>query len=429
MLKTSFSAIQWVAFMIASSVVAPIAIADIFHLQPVETTLFVQRTIFVLGISSILQGLFGHRQPINEGPAGLWWSVFAIYAGFIGTIYSSGDEALRTLEGGMLVSAVVFIILAVFGLIEKLKNLFTPTATFVYLILLILQLSGSFIKGMLGLSNEHPHVQPMVLLGSTVIVILTFFLGSVKIKWINQYSILSGLAIGWLLFIILGLAPPVSKASHPIMAMPEIFPFGFPKMDSGMFATAAFTALLLTTNMIASVRVMEEAQQKLTGKLPTPDYKRAGIVSGVNQAAGGLFGAVGPVPISGAAGFVSATNMPSIKPFIFGSILITILSLFPKVMDIMASIPAPAGYAVTFVIFSRMVGMAFSEFEKETDKPLAKLTAGVSLMIGVGAMFIPPEATKGLPIIFASLLNNGLILGTLAAILTEQFIRIKQRNT
>ena len=33
-------------------------------------------------------------------------------------------------------------------------------------------------------------------------------------------------------------------------------------------------------------------------------YKQAGFISGINQLAGGLFSSIGPVPISGAAGFL-----------------------------------------------------------------------------------------------------------------------------
>ena len=119
--------------MIAGSIAAPIAIADIYHLSPVETSAFVERTIFVLGIAGLLQGIIGHRLPINEGPAGLWWGVFTIYAGFVGTLYTSNIETLRELSGGMLLSGVFFFYFSAFGLIQKLAKLFTPSITlFIY---------------------------------------------------------------------------------------------------------------------------------------------------------------------------------------------------------------------------------------------------------------------------------------------------------
>lgn len=144
--------------MIAGSIVAPIAIADLFGLSGVETTGLVQRTMFVLGAACLLQAIFGHRLPINEGPAGLWWGVFAIYAGLSSTLFSSQTETLRGLEGAMIVSGFVFILLSLFKLIQKLAKFFTPVVLGIYLLLLVIQLSGSFINGMLGVGYRQPGV-------------------------------------------------------------------------------------------------------------------------------------------------------------------------------------------------------------------------------------------------------------------------------
>ncbi|MFK4997953.1 purine/pyrimidine permease [Bacillus sp. N9] len=138
------SGLQWMLFMIAGAIAAPIAIADLFQLSPVETAGLMQRTIFILGIAGILQGFFGHKLPIHEGPAGLWWGIFTIYASLVSVLYSSNIVALQTLSGGMIISGLFFIVLTLLNLVDKIARLFTPTITFVYLFLLIFQLSGSF---------------------------------------------------------------------------------------------------------------------------------------------------------------------------------------------------------------------------------------------------------------------------------------------
>ena len=79
-MRQGIAGFQWMAFMVAGSIVAPIAIANLFGLSPEESAGFVQRTMFILGAAGLLQGLFGHRLPINEGPAGLWWA-FVLYGG------------------------------------------------------------------------------------------------------------------------------------------------------------------------------------------------------------------------------------------------------------------------------------------------------------------------------------------------------------
>lgn len=143
-MRTSLSALQWMAFMVAGSIVAPIAIADLYQLNAIETAGLVQRTMFVLGVSSLLQALIGHRMPINEGPAGLWWGVFALYAGLSPTLFSSRFETLQALGGAMIISGIAFFLLSLFKLIEKLASLFTPVVSAIYLLLLVFQLSGPF---------------------------------------------------------------------------------------------------------------------------------------------------------------------------------------------------------------------------------------------------------------------------------------------
>ncbi|MFI8687193.1 purine/pyrimidine permease [Rossellomorea sp. NPDC077527] len=420
------SALQWVAFMVAGSIAAPIAIADLFQLSTADTAGFIQRTIFVLGAASLIQALFGHKLPINEGPAGLWWGVFAIYAGFAGTLYSSHKEVLSVLQGGMIVSGVIFFILSATGLLKKLSSLFTPAITFVYLMLLILQLSGSFIKGMFGIQHEGQSMEPLILLGSVLTILAALYFSNHKRKWIQQYSIILAMITGWLIFIIMGLGKSAS-VSDSWFSLPHVFVFGAPVFDTGVIVTSVFITFLLTTNMIASIRVMEELL-KAKGQPTYERYTKSGFASGLNQLLGGVFSAIGSVPISGSAGFVAATKMYSIIPFIIGSGIIMVISLIPKIMNIFASLPAPVGYAVTTVIFIKMVGLALSEYRKEEDVERIHFVAGISLIVGVGAMFVPATAFKEMPVVIASILNNGLILGTITGILVEQFILKKHRT-
>ncbi|MGF2615978.1 purine permease [Rossellomorea vietnamensis] len=420
-MKIFLTGLQWMAFMVAGSIAAPIAIADLFNLPASETAGFIQRTMFVLGAAGVLQALIGHRMPINEGPAGLWWGVFAIYAGFVGTIYGTGGEVLQLLQGGMLVSGLFFFIFAVTGGLSKLTKLFTPTITFIYLLLLIFQLSGSFIKGMLGLSGEQPTIDLTILAGSLFTFFLTLYLSNHKVSWIKRYSIIFSLIIGWLVFILIGKTGSVPEKTGEIVSLPGIFVFGLPKFDLGIIITSFFITLLLITNMIASIRVMEEVMNRNNMKLHKR-YNSAGTVSGINQVLGGLFSAVGSVPISGAAGFVSATGILSIVPFVIGASLVVVISLFPDIMNILATLPAPVGYAVTYVIFINMVGLALGEYKKEENSERSNFAAGVALIAGVGLMFVPPTAFEGVPAVAASILNNGLIIGTIAAIVVEQVL-------
>ena len=428
MVKNLFGGLQWAVFMLASSIAAPIAIANVFGMDTADTASFVQRTIFVLGIAVLLQAFIGHKMPINEGPAGLWWGIYIVYAGLIGSLYATAQDSLQALQSGMLYSGVLFIIFAYTGLVGKMRRLFTPTITFVYLLLLVLQISESIMSGLFGIVSPGEPVDLPVFAAGVAVVVATFYFMGNKTPWINRYSVLFAIASGWLLFLAIGKTETAAFNADIFLSFPEMLVFGPLVWDSGMFVTSLFLTLLLIANMMASMRVMEFLLKNEFGISHPDRVKQGSIASGLNHIISGLFSSIGPVPISGAAGFVSATRTPSLKPFIVGGLLVVIISLFPNVMALLAALPAPVAYAVIFAIFTKMVEMAFKELEEEADRMQAYRVSAFGLMIGVGIMFVPQESMAELPGVLASTLSNGLITGTIVAVIIEQALIWKKKK-
>ncbi len=148
-------------------------------------------------------------------------------------------------------------------------------------------------------------------------------------------------------------------------------------------------------------------------------FKQAGIITGINQLLGGLFSAIGPVAISGSAGFIATTNIYKRLPFILGSSFIIVVSIFPKITSFFAAIPVAVGYAAIYPVFASMIGLAFREYETVQDKERLFKVAGLSIFTGIGVMFVPAGAYSTLPPFLASFLSNGLVLGAVMAILLE----------
>jgi len=424
-MKVILSGLQWMIFMLAGAIAAPIAIADLYNLTPIETSGLIQSTIITLGIAGFLQGLIGHKLPIHEGPAGLWWSIFTIYASLVGVLYTSHVAALQALCGGMMISGILFILLSALKLMDKIARLFTPTITFIYLLLLIFQLSGSFMKGMMGISSSHATVNVKVFLLSTIVICITFWLGNSRYAMLRQFSIIISIVIGWLLFVIFCQTSVISQVDT-LVKLPELFPFGWPSFDSGTITTAFLLTLLLIFNAIASIRLMETVV-KQKQSIDENRYLRAGFMSGITQLICGGLGAIGSVPISGAAGYVEQTGMKERRSFLIGCCFVICISLLPPFMHILAGIPAPIGYAVTFVIFVKMVGIALKELKTVTHEERTYVVSGVSLLVGVGLMFIPSSATIQLSPVVIAILNNGLICGSLLAIILEQGLIWKEK--
>ncbi|ABS24100.1 Xanthine/uracil/vitamin C permease [Bacillus cytotoxicus NVH 391-98] len=425
-MKTFLSALQWALFILAGSLIVPISVATSYGLGGTEAIAFIQRTLFVLGFAGLLQALFGHKLPIQEGPAGLWWGVFSLYASLGIVLFGSNIETLRVLQYAFLLSGMICIILSVFGLIDKLVHYFTPTVIGTYLFLLVAQLSGAFLKGMFGLDGSHTKVQINVFILSLVVIVLSFFI--MKLPIIGQYSVLFSIVFGWVLFACFGLSNPIPPVTE-IIQLPSIFVFGSPRIEWNMAITVLFVTLLLLTNMLASIRVVQKVVSQYEENAVQNRFKQAGIITGINQLLGGLFSSVGPVAISGSAGFIATTNIYKRIPFILGSSFIILISIFPKITSFFAAIPIAVGYAAIYPVFASMIGLAFREYDSVQNKERLFRVAGLSLFTGIGVMFVPPEAFSVLPPVFASFFSNGLVLGSVMAILLEVlFSRSKDKQ-
>ncbi|EIT86338.1 hypothetical protein A374_05221 [Fictibacillus macauensis ZFHKF-1] len=427
-MKVVFSSFQWLVFILAGSIVAPISIGAAFHLSPLATAELLQRTFFIIGISGLLQVMFGHRLPITEGPAGLWWGVFIVYSGLITAGSLSGFDVLHQLEMGMLLCGLLFIFLGLMRWIGHIKKLFTPLVTGTYLMLLVAQLSGSFIKGMLGIGYFSSHVNGKIALISIGILLLSVTLSFSNNRHLKSYSILISLGVGWLVFSLFHLTKPLT-ASTQWMTLPTFFSWGMPHFSGGVVITSIMIGFLLLANMVASVNVVDTLYKKANQPHKNVNYNVTTTVMGITTVFAGIFSAIACVPISGTAGFILTTKMYQRLPYILGCALLVFISFFPPLTFFFASIPAPVGYATIFIPFSGMIGLALKEYRSVPFNDNTLFIIATSLMIGLGCSFIPTNALVALPSIFKTVLNNGLIVGMLMCILLEQGMKLKQTKT
>lgn len=424
-MKKIISSLQWMIFILMGSIVIPIAVASSFNLSQVDTMNFVSRTLLVLGVGGILQVLFGHRLPIQEGPAGVWWGVFTLYAGIGPIMFGSPTETLRVLSFSFILSGLIFILFSVLGLVGKIAKLFTPNVMGIYLILLVVQLSGTFITSLVGITAEHPTIDFKTLILSLITIGIAFI--CMNIKSLKMYSTLISVVVGWTLFKLFNLAPSIVEVEK-LIEFPKFFAFGTPKIEGSMIASTIFLTLLLLTNLLASVRAVELTFKKM-GLEPEDNIKQASFTSGIIHILAGLFSSIPAVPISGSAAFIEQTNDTKKEPFIIGNALIILISLSPLLTSFFAALPTAVGYAALVPTFGfGTVAIGMEQIKNGATSKKANFTIAVSWFVGIGLMFLPKTAFEGLPPLFTSIFSNGLIVGTLIAIILDQLDQRQQRK-
>ncbi|MCD5325991.1 MULTISPECIES: purine/pyrimidine permease [Pontibacillus] len=415
---------QWFVFLLASSVAMPIVIGSIYQLDFIEISGLMQRTFFTVGIASLLQALFGHKLPIFEGPAGIWVSIFSVMA--ITGIQAGGTYkgTLQTLEATMIVTGIFLFLFGAFKISQKILPIFTPLVTGTFFLLLTVQLSGTFLKGMLGLQGEASVIQGE----QSLLAFLTFFivlgLSTFARGWLSSYAVFIGIIIGWIAFRIV-VGGQGEQASVSLFAAPEWFAFGAPAFDFSIIPIAFITAIISISNIVASIVAVKQTlgmKQEDHGE----EVNKGTAFSGINHGIAGVFASVANVPLATSAGFIALTGQKRKQPFIYATILLIIIAFFPPIVAFISSIPAPIANAALMASFVQLVGLALNNVTMQPLDSRKSTIVGVAYLFGMATMFLPAEVFSDLPALAQNLMSNGLLIGTGLVILFEQAWKVKE---
>lgn len=413
------STFQWFVFLLANAIALPVVIGSVFHLSGAEISALMQRTFLIVGISSFLQGWIGHRYPIADGPAGSWVSVFVVLASVSGQQGQDSHEALQLLEGALLAAGCLLLLLGLTRLVDRLLFLFTPLVTGAFLFMLALQLSGVFLKGMLGVETTGGHLQPTTALLSCGVFVLVILLSTKGRGWMKSYAVLIGILVGWLLYALLGTSTSALATPSSLFQLPALFAWGLPKLNVGMMITTLLFTLILISNTMAAVSAVSQVMP------PAPlqharAMTRGTWMGGVSHVLAALFSSIGIVPLPVSAGFIRLTDQTRKRPFLLAALLLSGISFLPAVVSFLALLPIPIASAVLLASFVQMVGIAFQSFLRVELNQRRLTILGIAMLVGLGLMSLPTTTFQGFPSALQDVLSNGLLVGTLIAILLEQ---------
>ncbi|HOV79683.1 MAG TPA: purine/pyrimidine permease [Bacillota bacterium] len=416
--RTLFYSVQWLAFTLANSAVVPVVVGNALGLDQAGIAELAQRTFFFQALASLLQVTFGHRLPIIEGPSGMWWGIFITLAAMSPGLGKPLGVLRTDLELGVLAAGIVLAATGSAGLVGRALKLFTPAVTGSVLLLLGIQLSGTFVKGMLGIGS-HGTVDLKSSLVSLFVVAVVVLI-SLKAKgFLKSVAILIGTGAGWIAAYAAGIASGVNWTHQAAAALPRLFAWGPPTFDPGILLTSVLTGLLVLSNLVASILAMERV---LETELPKKTYDRGVALTGLSDVLAGLGATVGFVPYSAGAGMVSLTRVAARLPFVLFALALMILGLLPPVGAFMASIPEPVGYSVLLASFCQMVGFGLKDYARLKFEGRDYFVVGFPVLFGTGVMFLPPGAFEGVPALGRYVLGNGFICGMLLCMVLDHVI-------
>jgi xanthine/uracil permease len=236
---------------------------------------------------------------------------------------------------------------------------------------------------------------------------------------ISNFAILTGIIVGWIAFVLFfpSHAATLAPAGNALFT---ILPWGGIAFNVGLLITVVLTGLISLSNTFAA---LEGAKTLFEKNVSATQYRRSLIVTGLSSLVSGLFGIVPYAPYVSSFGFLRTTRIFNRAPFLLGAVLFILLGLIPALSQLFASLPVSVGDAVLFVAYLQLFGSGLSQLEgmKFTFKTIYRVALPV--LLGLSLMLVPSTAFSTIPDIVRSLVQNGLVMGILVAMILQFTIR------
>lgn len=418
-IQTAFASLQWFIFLFANTIVVPISVGTAFTLDAPMIAELIRNSLVLTGLACVLQGTIGHRFPLMEGHSGLIWGLVLNLCFASSALGMSLVEIGGGIASGMILSGAVVMILAAFRLLKFMEKLFTPMVMSVFLFLLTIQLITIFFDGMFKLDEDGSVVWPETAFASAVAA----FVALIKIKGserVSNFSILIGIAVGWLLHIVLFPSEvPLAADAGASASRLTLFPLGEPNMNVPIIVVTFVATFINLSNTITAT----QTAGKLYNEEMTPGrMRRSYMLNGVYSMLGGSLGLVQYAPFVSTIGFLQSTRIFDRKPFLIGGALLSGIGLLPSLSGLLATMPVTVGNAVLLVAYFQLLGTSLNSIRGYTFNSVTIHRLAIPVLVGVGVMFVDPSYFNGVPALIQPLLANGFIVGVLLSILLELLI-------
>lgn len=399
--------IQWFILSVA------VVITSVFVAQgtDAEKLFYAQKLFGVMGITGLIQILWGHRLPLVVGPAAV------LLVGVLSSLGAgAGSNAIYTsiALGGVLVALLTF-----GNVMSMVQRLFTPRIVIVILMLIAFTLTP-VIKGLVFPANashaEHSFGLVFALLGCVAMVIMNRCLKGVAKSLVIPIALLLGSVLYYTLF------PMPEYVESDISAKGMII--GDAEFDASLIIAFVICYIALLINDIGSI----ESLGAMLGAEDMPRRLKRGVrITGAMNIVAGALGVLGPVNYSMSPGVVASTGCASRYALLPATILLMLCALSPQLIWVLTAIPSPVIGVILLFLMGTQLAASFEMLHSTASvKSFSDgMTIGLPLMLAMLFQLMP----RGIvPAIIEPLVCNGFAMGVISVIVMEHVINRERRN-
>ncbi|NJE42308.1 uracil-xanthine permease family protein [Thermococcus sp. GR6] len=404
--------LQHVLAMFGATVTVPLVVGGAIGLSGDQVALMIQAVLLAMGIATLLQTTIGSRYPIVQG------SSFAFIPGLIAIGSSIGMAAV---QGALIVGGLIEAAIGWLGIIGKVRKLFTPLVTGVTIMLIGFSLADVAVKNFF---NFYADPSGSTIVSSVIVAGVTFLTTvfvALKAKGsFKAMPVVIGALVGYLVSIPLGLANFDLVKNLPAFSLPKLLPWGGPIFDTTAIVILLFAFMVSIIESVGDYHAIAT----VTGSEITEKHIARGIGSeGLACSIAGLLGACGTTSYSENIGVVALTKVGSRHVVQVGAVILILLSLVPKFAGVLASMPAPVLGGLTLALYGMIsvTGLRLIT-EKVELNDRNTLILAAALIAGLGAPQLPAEFLANFPKIVSSILESGMAVGALTAIILDRLL-------
>ncbi len=391
--------LQW--FMIC----IPVVLTSTFIAPAGETVFFTQKMFAIMGLTMIVQSLWGHRLPLIAGPAA------ALLMGVITA--SAQGHGSSTIYPAMMIGGAVIAILAACGVLSKLQRIFTPRIV----ISILLLVSFTIAKPIVGLIFSDAEHQLLALVFSIVCVLAMAVANNLLRGVWKTTVVIWAMILGSLIYYGFTGFPSqfmTDSVDPRLLNLPMEF-------DAGVVLAFIFCYVALLINEVGSVQSLGDMIS--ADNMPQRNKRGVGITGLMNIAAG-AFGVIGPVDYSLSPGVVASTSCASRYTVLPAAAAMILLAFFPKIVAILLTIPLPVMGTVLLYLMATQIAAGFGMMQSMKAVTTFKdgLILGIPIMLNIILSFAPQQAIDTIPALVRPIVGNGFVMGIIVILLLEHLL-------
>ncbi|KXU90553.1 purine permease [Paraburkholderia monticola] len=401
--------IQHVLVMYAGAVAVPLIIGAALKLPKDQIAFLISADLFSCGIATLIQTLglwiFGIRLPVIMG------CTFAAVGPMV-AIGTNPSLGILDIFGSTIAAGVIGILLA--PAVGKLLRFFPPVVIGVVISVIGLSLMEVGINWAAGGVGNPDYGNPVYLGLSLLVLTLILLINKFAKGFVANISVLLGIVAGFVIALLLGRVNMDGVTHAPWVGIVMPFHFGLPHFDPLAIATMVtvmFVTFIESTGMFLAVGDMVDRP------VDQKTLVRGLRVDGLGTLIGGIFNSFPHTSFSQNVGLIGVTGVKSRFVCAMGGVILVLLGLFPKMAQVVASVPAFVLGGAGIVMFGMVAANGIKVLSRVDFVRNHHNLFIVAVSIGLGLVpVVSPHFFSQLPPALSPLLHSGILLASVSAV-------------